>query len=102
MNLTNIIDIQQAALITGMAVNSIHYHIRKGHLKASRIGHSWLIDNRNLISFIAARNSGKYCKSGRPKRSPALETTAIPATDLFETVIPGKGKSLNIEAVMTE
>lgn len=94
MELSNILDIQQAALITNMAITSIHYHIKQGHLKASRIGHAWLIDNHDLITFITARNSGKYCKAGRPKRSPVMKTTTNAPDQVMEI---GK-KELTLEA----
>lgn len=80
MELSTLLSIKQAAEITGLSHLSIRYHLKKEHLKGTRFSDVWIIENKDLITFITDRNNGKFCKSGRPKKSSA---------DLFETVIPG-------------
>lgn len=43
-----------------IATSVIHYHIREGHLKATKEGRGYFIDPDDLEEFKKAREGGKY------------------------------------------
>lgn len=58
-----VVSTQQAAEITGLHVETIREYLRAGRIKATRIGRTYVIDERDLRRFMATPR-----KPGRPRK----------------------------------
>ena len=58
-----VVSTQQAAEITGLHVETIREYLRAGRIKATRIGRTYVIDERDLRRFMATPR-----KPGRPPK----------------------------------
>jgi excisionase family DNA binding protein len=62
-----VVSTQKAAEITGLHVETIREYLRAGRIKATRIGRTYVIDERDLRRFMATpRKPGRPPKEKRP------------------------------------
>jgi excisionase family DNA binding protein len=62
-----VVSTQRAAEITGLHVETIREYLRAGRIKATRIGRTYVIDERDLRRFMATpRKPGRPPKEKRP------------------------------------
>jgi excisionase family DNA binding protein len=62
-----VVSTQRAAEITGLHVETIREYLRAGRIKATRIGRTYVIDERDLRRFMATpRKPGRPRKGERP------------------------------------
>ncbi len=62
-----VVSTQRAAEITGLHVETIREYLRAGRIKATRIGRTYVIDERELRRFMATpRKPGRPPKEKRP------------------------------------
>lgn len=65
-----VVSTRQAAEVTGLHVETIREYLRAGRIKATRIGRTYVIDERDLRRFMAIPR-----KSGRPRKEQAHGST---------------------------
>ena len=58
-----VVSTQRAAEITGLHAETIREYLRAGRIKATRIGRTYVIDERDLRRFMATPR-----KPGRPRK----------------------------------
>jgi|GEM_PF-4077813 len=51
--LSEYLSITDAVRITGMRESKIRYHIKRGELKATKVGWQWIIKKEDLQEFLA-------------------------------------------------
>lgn len=53
-----LLSIPQVAETCDCTTSKIHRHIRRGYLKAEKIGWSWVVKESDLLVYIASRKKG--------------------------------------------
>ena len=58
-DLSEYLSITDVVRITGIRESKIRYHIKRGELKATKVGWQWIIKREDLQTFMKNINEGK-------------------------------------------
>jgi hypothetical protein len=61
---------QDVVKATGLGLSTVHLHIKRGNLPATKIAGAWLIQPEDFRTFVAARLTGKFTKQWRKAVQP--------------------------------